>query len=41
MSKRHGVDDGAMAARLQREGVDAFAASWHALLNRIREKCAS
>jgi len=38
---REGVDDGAMAARLQREGVDAFAASWHALLNRIREKCAS
>jgi len=39
--RREGVDDGAMAARLQREGVDAFAASWHALLNRIREKCAS
>ncbi len=39
--RREGVDDGAMATRLQREGVDAFAASWHALLNRIREKCAS
>lgn len=36
-----GVDDDALAARLQREGVDAFATSWHALLTRIREKCAS
>lgn len=38
---REGVDDDALAARLQREGVDAFATSWHALLTRIREKCAS
>lgn len=36
---REGVDDDALAARLQREGVDAFATSWHALLTRIREKC--
>jgi hypothetical protein len=26
---------------LQREGVDAFASSWHVLLTRIREKCAA
>ena len=38
---REGVDDDALAARLQREGVDAFATSWHALLTRIREKCAA
>jgi transaldolase len=38
--RREGVDDDALAARLQREGVDAFATSWHALLSRIREKCA-
>jgi transaldolase len=38
---REGVDVNALAARLQREGVDAFAQSWHALLTRIREKCAS
>jgi transaldolase len=38
---REGVDDDALAARLQREGVDAFATSWHALLSRIREKCAA
>ncbi len=35
---REGVDDNALAARLQSEGVEAFAASWHALLTRIREK---
>ena len=39
--RREGVDDDALAARLQREGVEAFATSWHALLARIREKCAS
>jgi transaldolase len=39
--RREGVDDGALAARLQLEGVDAFATSWRALLTRIREKCAS
>jgi transaldolase len=38
---RQGVDDDVLAATLQREGVDAFATSWHALLTRIREKCAS
>jgi transaldolase len=37
---REGVDDDALALRLQREGVDAFATSWHALLTRIRQKCA-
>ena len=35
-----GIDDDELAARLQREGVDAFANSWHALLLRIRQKCA-
>ena len=39
--RREGADDDALAARLQREGVDAFATSWHALLTRIREKSAS
>ncbi len=39
--RREGVDDDALAARLQLEGVDAFATSWHALLTRIREKCAA
>jgi transaldolase len=38
---REGVDLEALAERLQREGVDAFALSWHALLARIREKAAS
>ncbi|MDE1948378.1 MAG: transaldolase, partial [Burkholderiales bacterium] len=38
--RREGVDDDALAARLQREGVDAFATSWHTLLARVREKCA-
>jgi transaldolase len=37
--RREGVDDDVLAARLQREGVDAFAASWQALLTRIRNKC--
>ncbi|MDP3082332.1 MAG: transaldolase [Rubrivivax sp.] len=36
--KREGVDDGALAARLQREGVQAFAKSWSALMARIRDK---
>ena len=39
--RREGVDDEALAARLQLEGVEAFATSWHALLTRIREKCAA
>jgi transaldolase len=36
--KREGVDDEALAARLQREGVQAFARSWSGLMARIREK---
>ncbi len=36
--KRYGVDDDALAARLQREGVQVFAKSWSALMARIREK---
>jgi transaldolase len=36
--RREGVDEQALAARLQREGVQAFARSWNALLARIRQK---
>ena len=36
--RREGVDDEALAARLQREGVLAFAKSWNGLLARIRDK---
>ena len=36
--KREGVDNEALAAQLQREGVQAFAKSWSALMARIREK---
>ncbi len=36
--KRGGADDATLAARLQREGAEAFVASWHALLARIEEK---
>src|SRR5262249_11865295 len=36
--RRAGVDDAALALRLQREGADAFVKSWHALLQRITEK---
>ena len=36
--RRAGVDTAARAARLQHEGVEAFAKSWSALLSRIREK---
>jgi transaldolase len=36
--RREGVDDEALAQRLQREGVEAFAKSWHAMLSRILEK---
>lgn len=39
--RREGVDDEALAEKLQREGVEAFATSWHALLSRIQEKCES
>ena len=36
--KREGVDIDALAARLQHEGAEAFAASWQALLLRVKEK---
>ena len=36
--RREGVDDEAMAARLQHEGLEAFATSWHALMNGLRDK---
>jgi transaldolase len=36
--RREGVDDEALAARLQQEGVEAFAKSWSALMARIEEK---
>lgn len=39
--RREGVDDEDLAARLQREGADAFIASWQALLARIEEKSTS
>jgi transaldolase len=36
--RREGVDDAALAERLQHEGVDSFATSWHALLTRVGER---
>jgi transaldolase len=39
--RREGIDDNALAARLQREGIASFTSSWHTLLTRIREKSAS
>ena len=36
--RREGVDDEALAARLQRDGVQAFANSWSGLMARIQEK---
>lgn len=39
--QREGVDDAVLASRLQSEGVEAFAQSWHTLMNRLREKCAA
>ena len=36
--RREGVDDEALAQRLQREGIEAFITSWRAILARIREK---
>ncbi len=36
--RREGVDDEALAAQLQRDGADAFAKSWHALLLRLSHK---
>jgi len=38
--RREGVDDDALAARLQREGTEAFSTSWGAMLSRIKEKSA-
>ena len=38
--RREGVDDDALAAQLQRDGVLAFAKSWGGLLARIKEKSA-
>jgi len=35
-----GIDADALAARLQREGADAFSASWHKLLESIATKAA-
>ena len=39
--RRERIDDEALAARLQHEGVQAFAKSWSGLLARIREKSSS
>jgi transaldolase len=36
--RREGIDDKALAARLQREGADAFAKSWRQLLQHIAAK---
>ncbi len=38
--RRAGVDHQVLAARLQRDGADAFSVSWHALLARINDKSA-
>jgi transaldolase len=38
--KRAGVEDGALAADLQREGAEAFAKSWSELMSRIASKSA-
>lgn len=35
--RREGVDDAALATRLQREGVDGSIASWRGMLSRVRE----
>jgi len=37
--RREGLDDAALAEQLQREGVAAFAKSWHNLLSSIQTKC--
>ena len=36
--RQQGVNDDTLAARLQREGADAFSKSWRAMLQRISEK---
>ena len=38
--RREGVDDAALAQQLQRDGVEALAISWHAMLSRINDKSA-
>ncbi|MEP6739583.1 MAG: transaldolase [Caldimonas sp.] len=38
--RREGVDDDALAARLQKEGAEAFSTSWRSLLASLREKSA-
>ena len=38
--RREGVDDDALAQKLQCDGVEALAISWHAMLSRINEKSA-
>ena len=36
--RREGIDDAALASRLQVEGAEAFSTSWHALLTSIQNK---
>ena len=36
--RREGVDEAALAERLQREGAAAFSISWHAMLSQIAQK---
>ena len=36
--RREGIDEAALAERLQREGAAAFSTSWHAMLSRIAQK---
>jgi transaldolase len=36
--RREGIDDEALAARLQQEGAEAFSKSWRALLSRLSDK---
>jgi transaldolase len=36
--RREGVDIEALAAKLQKDGGDAFAKSWHSLLGGLEEK---
>ncbi|GAB3759375.1 hypothetical protein GCM10028796_06480 [Ramlibacter monticola] len=36
--RREGIDDDALAARLQREGAEAFSKSWRSLLSRLSDK---
>jgi transaldolase len=36
--RREGIDDNALAERLQRDGIEAFAKSWRSLMSTIAEK---